>query len=185
MSTTVFPARLRGALEALGSLTSGAASSGMHETYRQPVSRGPAISLGRPRHAMRTAPFQVGQGLRDVTAHLGSHHAEQGPERALYLYFLDHPDPSSGDRLEHVVEDDLAQRHRAFGHPAPSVVHGGDGEGAAQIAALLGPASNTRLEGAIQPGDLLAHIPLRPAGHVGPHFPDLSRLRLENRFALE
>jgi hypothetical protein len=41
-----------------------------------------------------------------------------------------------------MVEDDLAQGDRAFGHPAPPVIHRGDGEGAAKVAALLCPAGD-------------------------------------------
>src|SRR6266567_7351876 len=67
----------------------------------------------RLRCAMRTAPFQGGQGLRDITAHRGCSQPEQGPECALNLHPLDHPDTSSGHWLEQVVEDDLAQGHRA------------------------------------------------------------------------
>ena len=92
---------------------------------------------------------------------------------------------SRGGWLEQVVEDDLAQGNRAFGHPAPPVIHCGDGEGAAKVAALLCPAGDTGLERAIEPGDLLADIPLRPAFHVRPHLPDLGWLGLERRLALK
>lgn len=92
---------------------------------------------------------------------------------------------SLGGWLEQMVEDDLAQRDRAFGHPAPPVIHLGDGEGAAEVAALLGPAGHSRLERAVQPGDLLADIPFRPAVYVGPHLPDRGWISFERRFRFE
>jgi hypothetical protein len=92
---------------------------------------------------------------------------------------------SLGGWLEQMVEDDPAQGDRALGHPAPPVIHRGNGEGTAKVAALLGPAGATGLERAIEPGDLLADIPLRPAFHVRPHLPDLGWLGLERRLALK
>jgi hypothetical protein len=92
---------------------------------------------------------------------------------------------SVGGWLDHMVEDDLAQGDRAFGHPAPPIIYGGDGEGAAKVAALLCPAGDTGLERAIESGDLLADIPLRPAFHVRPHLPDRGWLGFERRLALK
>jgi hypothetical protein len=103
----------------------------------------------------------------------------------VHLNSLDHPDMSLGGWLEQMVEDDLAQGDRAFGHPAPPVIHRGDGEGAAKVAALLCPAGDTGLKRAIELSDLFADIPLRPACHVRPHLPDLGWLGLERRLALK
>src|SRR6202034_2875645 len=72
-----------------------------------------------------------------------------------------------------------------FCHEAPSVIYFSDGERAAQVAALLGPAGDPGLERAIQLGDLLAGVPLRPAGHVDPDLPDLGWISLEGCLALE
>ena len=130
-------------------------------------------------------PPQGDQGLGDFAPHLGGEQPQQGPESALNPDPLDHPDASPGEWLDLVVEDDLSQRHGAFGHPAPAGIHLGDDEGSAQVAALLGPAGDTRLEWAVEPRHLLADIPLRPAGHVGPHVPDRFWLGLERCLAFE
>ena len=64
-------------------------------------------------------PLQGDQGLSDIAAHLGCEQPKQRPQPALYLHPLDHPDMAVGVWLKQVLEDDLAQRHRAFGNPAP------------------------------------------------------------------
>src|SRR6266487_3039135 len=128
---------------------------------------------------------QGGQRLGDIAAHRGGEQPDQGRESALRPNLLDHPDTSPGAWFDQVVKDHLAQRHGAFGHPAPPGFHLSDGEGAAKVAALLGPAGHTRLKRAIQPRDLLADIPLRPAVHVGPHRPDRSWLGVERCLAFE
>ena len=173
--------------------------AGQQQAGREPDARDregvrvPARRAGGPAGAQRTGgrrryppdwplrsgghlPLQGGQRFGDLAAHLRGEQPEQGPEPALDPDPLDHPDASPADRLERVVEEDLAQRHRAFGHPAPPGVHLRDGEGPAQVAALLGPAGDTGLERAVQPRDLLADIPVRPASDVGPHLPDRIRL---------
>src|SRR6266571_8363569 len=116
------------------------------------------------------------QALGDITAHLGGEQPQQRPGPALHADPLDHPDTSSGDWLHQMVEDNLAQRHWALAHKPPPSLHRRDGKRAAQAAALLRPAADTRLERAIQPRELLAYIPLWPAGHVDPHRPDRSWL---------
>src|SRR5215469_10592574 len=130
-------------------------------------------------------PPQCGQRLGDVPAHLRDEQPGQRRDAALCLDPLDHADTARGDRLEHVVEDDLAQQHRAFAHPAPAGFHRRDDEGAAQVAALLEPPGYARLERPIQPRDLLSDIPLRPACHVGPHRPHRGRPGLQRCLALQ
>src|SRR5689334_11695210 len=151
--------------------------------FKQAAAR--SLAAGQARGCRGRHPPQGGQRLGDVPAHLRDEQPDQRRGAALGLDPLDHADTAGSDRLDHVVEDDLAQQHRAFAHPAPPGLHRRDDEGAAQVAALLGPPGHTRLERAIQPRDLLADIPLRPAGHVGPHGPHRGRPGLQRCLALE
>src|SRR5690348_1769401 len=163
-------------------------------TYRATAPRPPlgrfkqaarSLAAGQARGRCGRQPPQGGQRLGDVPAHLWDEQPDQRRDAALGLDPLDHADTAGGDRLDHVVEDNLSEQQRALAHPAPPGRHRGDGEGTAQVAALLGPPGHTRLERAIQPRDLLADIPLRPAGHVRPHRPHRSRPGLQRRLALE
>jgi hypothetical protein len=142
-----------------------------------------AASRGRERGGRE--PSHGSQRLGDITAHLGGKKPDQGRDSALHIDLLDHPDTTLGDRFEHVVEDDLAQGQRAFARPVPPDLDRSDREGTAQSAALLGPAGRTWLERTIQPRDLLADIPLRPAVHIGPHRPHRRWLGFKGRLALE
>src|SRR6516165_2422875 len=134
---------------------------------------------------MAGLPLQCSQRFGGVAAHPGRKEQQQWPGPTQYLGPLDHPDTPSGHRLKHVIEDDLAQRHRALTDPPPSGIDRGDGEGAAQVAALPGPAARARLERAIELRDLLADIPFGPAGYVGPHLPDRVRVGLKGRLAFK
>src|SRR5215469_8719423 len=95
------------------------------------------------------------------------------------------PDASCAGWLEQVAEGHRPQWDRAFGHPAPPGIDDGDGEGSAQVAALLGPAAGARFERAVELGDLLADVPFWPARHVGPHLPDRVQVGFKHRLVLE
>ena len=138
-----------------------------------PAARGRPLPAG-PRPPRRAVPRRPATG-RYHGASWGKQ-PDQGGDPALHFDPLGHLDASLCDWLEHMLENNLAQGHGAFGHPAAPGLDHGDGEGAAQVAALFGPARHTRLERAIQPGELLADIPLRPACHVCPQRPQNGRL---------
>src|SRR5262249_7129325 len=133
-----------------------------------------------------TKPASQGtQGFGNIAAHPGREQPYQGPRAALHLNPLDHPDTSPADRLERVLEDHLAQRHRAFADPAPSGLHRGDGERATEIATLLCPAAGARLKRTVEARHLLADIPLGPARHLSARRPDLGGVGLERCLAFE
>src|SRR5436305_10217161 len=133
--------------------------------------RGNAHARREASSLVTSPPPQCRQRLGGIAAHPGREQQQQRTGPAQYLGALDHPDEPAGHRLEGVVEDDLAQRHRALTHPVPSGADFDDGEGAAEIAALPGPATRPRLTPASELGDRLPDLPLRPARHVGPHLP--------------
>jgi hypothetical protein len=106
--------------------------------------------------------FQASQGPGDLTAHPGSEQPEQYPQSALHLNSLHHPDTSPGQRLEHVVEDDLAHRHRAFGHPAPPVIYRRDSRARGKTSRMCCSASPTYLFSSS--GPLMLRKKLFPSG---------------------